>query len=350
MIIEVGIGQLDFKGPQSPTSLHPRPYKAGSLALTGLALTLAFAIAIPAGAVTVTGYTPGFGELKVPVGALTITGYAPTISTGLRIDLPAGSLVFKGPQAPITSHTIAIPAGSQLYRSDTPAVSIDTLIAIPAGSLVYGGLVFTVETTSGGVGALPPVASVIIRGLAPTLNIGPLIAIPAGSLVFKGPQRPAIVVQLPPPGNPAGALVWHGLAPDVSINVPGSLITFPAASLVWHGYAPVVTPDHTIAIPVGTLTFSGKYVGVAFLQPAAGSLVWHGLVPTTIISGSPTIVLPVGMLTFTGQAPVTARDYTTDLAVGVATFVGYAPTVAIARAFKPWLAQVNRVLGGGFAG
>jgi hypothetical protein len=58
------------------------------------------AIAVPAGALTLTGFAPtvstGGTIIQVPAGALTLTGFAPTVVAPAVLAMPAGNLTLTG--------------------------------------------------------------------------------------------------------------------------------------------------------------------------------------------------------------------------------------------------------------
>lgn len=92
--------------------------------------------------------------IAVPAGALTLTGYAPTV-TGVTttISVPAGSLTLTGFAPTVTvsdNKTIAVPAGSLSLTGFAPTViaSSANIISIPAGALVLTGFAPTVSVTT----------------------------------------------------------------------------------------------------------------------------------------------------------------------------------------------------------
>lgn len=290
MIIEVYPGQLDFKGPQSPTAKSYRPYRAGILAITGLALTCAISVATPAGALTLSGQTPTVQNVF-----------------GVVVNTPAGSLVFKGPAAPTTVFTTAV--GRVLLSGQTPNLAF--AIEPPAGSLVWHGIAPDQTNTI-------PAGSLLWVGLPPTLLPGYTVTPGCGTLVFKGPQRPE---EIPRPD--VGILTYTGRVPTPQVTSPtggDQFFQLPGTDLIWHGLAPVsAAPDKTVTVPVGSLVLSGKYIRVAFKSPDTGSLVWHGLAPI-VDSGQKFIAMPAGSLLFIGQpgsiTPVTVAIRRTLTAMG----------------------------------
>lgn len=275
-VIQIPAGSLQFKGPALPAEV--RTPAAGVLSFTGYAPNLAFTLPVPAGSVSLTGASLTLAR-TVPIasGGLTITGQGPSLGSGIPVG--AGALTLTG-QTPATSSAISIAVGS---------------------------------------GALA------IAGQAPTVGIGLTIPIPAGQLVFKGPAAPTsstIAV-------PAGALALSGLVP--SANVSGGALSVPiaAGTLSLSGQAPSVAQGPTIAIPAGSLTFTGQYIAQAFGDLTPAALVLTGYAPTVSISGQTTLSPGVGMLTLTGQAPSLAS--TVPVAAGALTLSGQAPVAIVSR-------------------
>lgn len=137
-------------------------------------------VAVPAGALTLTGYAPTVSftahqTISVPTGALTLTGFAPTVSTSAAqtIAVPAASLTLTGfaPTVAATANqSISVPAGSLTLTGYAPTVytTAVTTIAVPAGTLTLTGYAPTVSyTTHAYIGV--PAGALTLTGYAPTV-------------------------------------------------------------------------------------------------------------------------------------------------------------------------------------
>ena len=137
-------------------------------------------VAVPAGALTLTGYAPTVSftahqTIAVPAGALTLTGFAPTVSTSAAqtIAVPAASLTLTGfaPTVAATANqSISVPAGSLTLTGYAPTVytTAVTTIAVPAGTLTLTGYAPTVSyTTHAYIGV--PAGALTLTGYAPTV-------------------------------------------------------------------------------------------------------------------------------------------------------------------------------------
>jgi len=137
-------------------------------------------VAVPAGALTLTGYAPTVSftahqTIAVPAGALTLTGFAPTVSTSASqtIAVPAASLTLTGfaPTVAATANqSISVPAGSLTLTGYAPTVytTAVTTIAVPAGTLTLTGYAPTVSyTTHAYIGV--PAGALTLTGYAPTV-------------------------------------------------------------------------------------------------------------------------------------------------------------------------------------
>lgn len=279
-----------------------------------------------------------------------------------EIAVPPGQLNLKGPQAPnvvnrwfSTTTGIAF-TGLALTLAISISVPVGALtitgqanvnpLAHPAGAITFAGLAPTPVISSAGTTISNPAGSLAYTGLAPIVRVGDFtVEIPAGQLVIKGPARPAIV-----PQPPAGSLALTGRVLNVQVDTPGSAVSMPAGSLALTGLALDLFNTKTLAIPAGTLTLSGQYVGIQFTQPAAGSLVFQGLAPTiaaqttsivlprgSLVFGSSTLVpslrydfviaVPVGSLALTGQQPNVGTPETLVLQAGSLPLTGQTPTI-----------------------
>lgn len=278
--ITVPAGDLVFKGPQAATAVDRRP-GAGSLSWMGLAAAVLLSVAVPQGAIAYTGQTPSIIDhtANMGVGHVAWTGLVPTVVT------------------------------------DTPPV-----IAMPAGHEAYTGFAPTVRQATD---------IVFLPG--------------AGSLVFKGPASPGSAIFTPDVGRE----LYTGQVPQAIINTPGSVVVVPAGTLTWQGRVPDRISSQTILVGAGSIVYAGQYVSVAFKVPDAGSLVWQGLTPVAVVNSQGTIAVPKGTLTYTGtvsvvrldqgpampaghlvfssQAPIVRATYTIDVPAGSISYVGRTP-------------------------
>lgn len=227
--------------------------------------------------------------------------------------------------------------------SQTNAISASFLYAIgpalqiPAGTLRVTGLVASI-----GLGVTLGLGAVPFTGYAPTVvqeAPGVSIEIPAGSLVYTGQSVGAAFT-----GPSVGRLAYTGLAPtpliDRPIAIPAGTLTYTGAaptidasiqlgigSVVLAGYAPTVIESAgnvEIAIPAGSVVVTGQSVGVGFTGPAVGSLAFDGLAPDVLVGR--TIAIPAGAIVATSTAPELA--YGIDIPAGTLTYLGYAPIVS----------------------
>lgn len=325
--ITLPAGQVNIKGPQSATGVDRWISQECSLALTGLVLTVAIAISVPAGALTLTGQTnvnplaqpesrlqytglaPSLGfstsdqVISPGVGALTWQGLAPAVRIGdLGVDIPAGQLVFKGPARPqVVSQfpatvlaytgtvtgvlvdtpgaTVSIPAGVLRLTGQTPDRLNDFSLAIPAGTLTLTGRYVAVQFIQPAAGALT------WQGLTPSIPAQTLVvAIPRGQLVVGNTLIPSLRYDFVQP-LPAGQLTLAGLRPNV--GTPDTLV-MQVGVLALTGTTPTI--DWTTALPVGRLLYTGTttQVDVATGAPPipVGSLVWTGYAPDLLYASS----------------------------------------------------------------
>lgn len=158
-------------------------------------------VAVPAGALTLTGYAPTVSftahqTIAVPAGALTLTGFAPTVSTSASqtIAVPAASLTLTGfaPTVAATANqSISVPAGSLTLTGYAPTVytTAVTTIAVPAGTLTLTGYAPTVSyTTHAYIGV--PAGALTLTGYAPTV-IGGTSSIWTPASASSGTWTPA---------------------------------------------------------------------------------------------------------------------------------------------------------------
>ncbi len=158
-------------------------------------------VAVPAGALTLTGYAPTVSftahqTIAVPAGALTLTGFAPTVSTSAAqtIAVPAASLTLTGfaPTVAATANqSISVPAGSLTLTGYAPTVytTAVTTIAVPAGTLTLTGYAPTVSyTTHAYIGV--PAGALTLTGYAPTV-IGGTSSIWTPASASSGTWTPA---------------------------------------------------------------------------------------------------------------------------------------------------------------
>lgn len=319
-MIEIPAGQLNIKGPQSATGVD-RWTQAGRVSFTGLALTLSIAagavdIAIPAGQLNFKG--PQRPALAIPAGQLNYVGR--TLTRG-EIDIPVGVLSHVGLTPTIqgtTSDAIAVPAGSLNWSGLTPTVRTgDRLFELPAGQIVIKGPARPQSVHQMGAGSVPFTGRVLFVAVdAPGSNIGippgvlaltgttstviqtQSIDIPAGTLTLTG-QYVAVAFMQPD----AGHLVWQGLAPSIG-GTQAISISPTTGTLNYHGEAP--TAHLTVAMPVGVLawTFPAMEVtSTGTIAIPAGSLAFTGTASTVDL----VCALPAGQLTLTGQLAVIDR-------------------------------------------
>jgi hypothetical protein len=277
----------------------------GALGLTGLAPTVSVAgtgttIAVPAGAVALSGQyvAPTFGGPSA--GALTLAGLAPAAVQDDPTPLGVGSLAFTG-RAPTLQYDIRgdLGAGALALSGQAPSLRFDLVTALPAGALTFGGLTPTVS----GTGSVSPGAgSLTLSGAAPSLKVD--IAI----------------------GLPAGAVTVNGLAP----TVVGTGATSPAAgALTISGLAPTLKTDYVLALPSGSLTFSGQapsIVGSGAISPGAGALTLTGGAPS--LQFDLTLALGAGSLTCAGQTPTLVTPVVIAMSAGTFTWTGRTPSVS----------------------
>jgi len=113
----------------------------------------------------------GGQTIAVPAGALTLTGFAPTVSAAANVvvSVPAGALALTG-FAPtvVNPHTIAVPAGALTLTGFAPSVLSGATIAVPAGSLTLTGFAPSVVTTGNQLVTVPA-GNLTITGYAPTV-------------------------------------------------------------------------------------------------------------------------------------------------------------------------------------
>jgi hypothetical protein len=302
--IQLPAGQINIKGPQSATGVDRWQSAVSQLTLTGLALTCALSVGIPAGALTLTGHEIITGPL-MPTGAVQYTGLAPTVSisnVGTTIAIPAGAQTWTGlaPTARLGDFIIEVPAGQIVIKGPArPQVVIPMVV----GGFRYTGLAPGVSIDTPGSVATIPAGQVVLTGHALTVVSSQTIALPAGTLTITG-QYVAVAFMTPP----TGGIVWQGLA--LTIPTGGSFtIAIPTGSLRFANatLTPTLVFAFTIDIPAGELDFTG-------FEPNA--------------STPASIVVQVGALSLAGQA--LTIDWATGLPVGELISTGYAPHLEIA--------------------
>jgi hypothetical protein len=317
-------GQINLKGPQQPNVVNRWFSTTSSLTFTGLALTLAIAISVPAGGLTLTGLAPvedssfptagritwqgltptatisSAGTTLTPgVGAVTFQGLTPSLRIGdVYVDIPAGQLVIKGPQRP------------------------QVVPQLSAGTLRYTGYACAPQINTPGSAASIPAGSLAFTGQTPIRDVNVPRPIPAGSLVLTGQY---VGIQFMQPSS--GSLVWQGLAPTVSAQTV--LVQLQVGRLQWGQttLTPSLIYEITIPVPVGSLVLTGHQLNVGTpetLVLQAGSLALTGQTPTLDWSTG----LPVGTLRYTGQAAtVVQATAAPGIPAGSLVWQGYAPVI-----------------------
>lgn len=222
------------------------------------------------------------------------------------MDIPVGSLRFKGPAV--------------------PAVGGDTSIPITAGMLRLRGPAGTQA------GILIATVALSLSGTAPILAVNPSggasIAVPAGSLQVSG-QFVAVKFEGPQPAP----LIFVGRVPMLSIGVGST---------------------GAVSVPTGSLAFAGTFVDTAYLGSATGQLTISGRVPSLILNSvlrnpfagtlsltgrtplaqvvgtAPVIHVPVRALVLSGLAPQSSTNLYTFTIAGVSVNIR-AETLRIAE-------------------
>lgn len=260
---EIPAGQIVIKGP-ARAEAKPQP-SAGTLAFTGR--TLVALVDAPGSAVS------------IPSGALTFTGLALDNLPTQSISVPAGTLTLSGQYVAIAFKTLD--AGSLAWHGLAPVADVSiAILPIPAGSLRHTGLAPTVDSSV----AIPAGA---LAFSFPSMNVSNTgnIEIPAGSLVITGRQATADLVWT----VPAGALTLTG---QLAVVDRGS---HPAnGQLTFQGYAlEMVAGDRLVAIPAGSLVFSGRVLDVLRVEPVVGELIGRGSLTRRLRGkGSATTTMP----------------------------------------------------------
>lgn len=210
---------------------------AGALAITGLAMALAFGHAVPAGAVAFTGQAPSVrvdAFIAPATGGVGYTGYVPTVSIGG------------------TNVAITVGAGAVAIVGQAPAIAFQ---GPGAGQIVWIGLAPTLQVNSHFT-VTPGVGSLRYTGAAPTVQVNSqgVIALGVGALGFTG-------------SAPTVQATAH-----VAVDVPGGSV-----SVV--GQAPSLSTGIVLTLGAGALAFSAEAVSVGqsyVVMPAAGHLAWTG--------------------------------------------------------------------------
>lgn len=305
--IQIPAGQLNLKGPQSPTGVVRWQSSVQSLAFTGLALTLAIAISVPAGAVAFQGLATSGKEIPLAAGHVALTGLAPTVTatSGTVIANGAGALQYQGLALTVRVGDLAleIPAGQLVFKGPARPAAV---FQIPQAAITVTGYAANVAVDSPGSAVSIPAGVVAFTGHALTADPDKGIAIPAGTLALSG-QYVSVAFK----GLGAGSLVWQGLAPTIGTGSPGGAvaIAIPKGTLTTTGLAPSNVFAFSIALPAGQLVLRG-------LEPNAGT--------------SESLVIPTGAQAFTGHAPTI--EWSTGLGVGAITLTGLTPLLELATA------------------
>jgi hypothetical protein len=312
-----------------------------------------------AGVLTLAGVVPSLAfAFGIAAGALGLTGHAPELNVGPRIEVPAGSLVFKGPQRPAQGNVTAEPAvGALAFTGYAPSLQFG--FSPPTGELSLTGQTPAAQsgvTITPDAGALslegqfvgvffkgPDPGELALTGQSPSLDFG--VFVPAGVLTFTG-QTPALSITIavtPDAGTlsltgqapslalgfeiPAGSLALTGDEPTLS---SGNRIEVDAGALAFTGQAPALTTDGRFDPSAGSLTFTGYAPALTYdtrLDPAAGSLAFTGHAPT--LSAGTRIDVDAGSLTLTGYAPSLTYDVRVDPAAGVLSLTGLEPVASV---------------------
>lgn len=333
MIIALRAGTLNLKGPQSPTGIDRGPQE-GFLVLTGLALTVALSVAMPAGALTLHGLTPSTGGdqgPQMPAGAVVLQGLAPTpIVQTVAIVVPAGSEVWHGltPIAQVITHTCAPPAGSLVFKGPARPQEVPQPLA---GTVVLTG--YVPLATVGGGGSSPQInvgaGTLVLAGQVPLALPNRSILVGAGSLVLSGQY---IAVAFSP--LQAGSLLWTGLIPTVQTT--GAKVVMPGVgTLVAHGLTSIVFLEHRPSPAAAVLGLAGQVPSVVVTvvdpqtpTPGAGSLVLSGQTPTVSSTVTVTPQPGAGTLTFSSTGPVLAIDNAPQLLAGQLVLTGHVPVAS----------------------
>ena len=327
----------------------------GAATLTGLAASVLVPVllAMPLGAVAVTGLSIGPAFSGPNHGTVAITGHAPTVSaaSGTTIVVPDGAFVVAGTDAGVgfdgpvpgaialTGYAptalavleIAVPAGAGTCTGLAPSLAHD--LPVPAGAVTATGTATPLAFVSD-----VAVGDVTFTGLAPSLSGATVIDTPAGALAATGtvsslaftasvPAGAIALTELAPVAAatmsvavPAGALSAQGLTPALAFRAD-----VPIGGVALTGHAPSIAGLQSIAVPVGTATLTGLSVGAAFEGPERGVLTLNGHAPFVFTAGE----IPTGAVTLTGTAPVLA--YAQAVPTGAVTLTGAAPVVSVSR-------------------
>lgn len=149
-----------------------------------------------------------------------------------------------------------------------------------------------------------------------------VVQVPVGSLVIV-PGDPAVAFIGPTVGTVA--LTGYTVTIGTQFLPQAIIIPVPAGTIFTSGYsAGVVGAGRVFDIPAGTFNTTGAFVGVKFLDPAAGAVTWVGQLPVL----QTTTAMPAGAVAVTGQAPLAVRIIAATPAAGVFTITGLAPILA----------------------
>ncbi len=354
------VSSISLTIPHTPA---PAPH---TFTLAGTASALALAFGLTTGTIGFTGPAP---EPQVTGGGST------------TIDVPSGSLLFKGPARNLTDTAISPDTG--ILRFGGPEIHTRTLVP-PRAVLAFtgiapesragltlepdaGALTFTGQTTGnvfrgpdtgtlaltgyipqgpeeGGLIEPVPVGVLDIAGVAPALSHGIGRVPSAAALTFTGQAPDGQRTYLVEPANaaltltgtvppldealpiPAGALVLTGEVPDgqrtYRFEPPARdlhLTSFPALLAPIGGDSPTIGVDPALLI----LTGPAPGVGVDSSIPA-GTLMLAGLAPGLDLGYVPA----AGSLVLAGLAPNAPPGTATQPDAGVLTLTGYAPSLA----------------------
>lgn len=155
-------------------------------------------------------------------------------------------------------NTIAVPAGALTLSGQTPSViaTANNIVAVPAGALVLSGQTPSVVTTANNQIAVP-LATLSLTGLAPTVLTPNVVLVPAGTLTLAG--FAPLIINGNTIAIPLGTLALAGQVPTV-LTTANMVIDVPLASLTLAAFTPIVIGDPTvISVGVGSSGGGGSY-------------------------------------------------------------------------------------------
>jgi hypothetical protein len=270
-LVQPGAGSITATGlAPAPTLTTLAQPAAGTLVFTGQAPTLGrtYLVQPGPGSITVTGLEPieipsVTAEQESPdAGTLTFTGYVPTLAR---------------------DHTIPVGAGSATFTGQTPAIAAFSLKLYQGASLIT---TWPLSLTS----SLSTQTHDLEAGERATITDWSALRF---ALVANGTRVEVTWLELE---TPSQSSLWYAY--------PG------AGSATFTGQVPyvVLSGDHVVQVPTGTLIFAGQGVtpvlgGSHLATIPAGTLAFTGLAPTAPLGGNFPIAVPAGSLAFTGTTP-----------------------------------------------